>query len=418
MILPKLKKHKGLIDSTQVPKPIKRIVRKLKNNGYDAKLVGGCVRDILLGLNPKDFDVVTSATPNQVKHLFSHAQIIGRRFRIVHVKCEIGVVEVSTYRKVSKNPRDPTVPTRSLVRSPKQVGTMKHDYLLRDFTVNALYFDIERNVIYDFVHGLKDLKHRQLRCIGDPVTRFNEDCHRILRAVRFVSKLGFQLTENLEQSLHAQTHLLERLEPHRLSYDLEKMLLHGYARALCSNLVKYKFLPYIFPSSDTNDPLSQAALKNTDDRVKIGKPVRFSFLLAAFYWHHYREMNVRNDREAEILAAKKILEYPAEQIALRADVRDFVVETWRLQAKLEQRPLRNGKQLLGRKRFRAGYDLLCMRANLGEASQEIANWWTKIQEVPEAEQERMLKEVAPARKRRSKRRRRPQKASQQVATAP
>lgn len=416
--MPKLTTHKGLIDSAQVPKPIKRIVRKLKDNGYDAKLVGGCVRDTLLGLKPKDFDVVTSATPNQVKRIFDHAQIIGRRFRIVHVKCEIGVVEVSTYRKGNQKKQDPTMPVRSLVRSPKQVGTMKHDYVLRDFTVNALYFDIERNVIYDFVRGLKDLKHRQLRCIGDPVTRFNEDCHRILRAVRFVSKLGFQLTDALEQSLYAQTHLLALLEPHRLSYDLEKMLLHGYARALCRNLVKYKFLPYIFPAIDTNDPLSQAALKNTDDRVKIGKPVRFAFLLAAFYWNHYRDANVRNDREAEIRAAKEILEYPAEQIALRADVRDFVIETWRLQAKLEQRPLRNGKQLLGRKRFRAGYDLLCMRANLGEASQEIANWWTKIQELPEAEQEQMLKEVAPARKRRSKRRRRPRRASQQESTAP
>lgn len=414
----KLKRHKGLIDSTHVPKPIKRIVRKLKDNGYDAKLVGGCVRDILLGLTPKDFDVVTSATPNQVKRIFNHAQIIGRRFRIVHVKCEFGVVEVSTYRKGSKKTTNPTVPARSLVRSPKQVGTMKQDYRLRDFTVNALYFDIERNVIYDFVRGLKDLQHRQLRCIGDPESRFNEDCHRILRAVRFVSKLDFQLTEALERSLQAQTHLLVHLEPHRLSYDLEKMLLHGYARTLCSNLVKYRLLPYILPAIDTSEPLSQAALKNTDHRVKIGKPVRFAFLLSAFYWHHYRDADVQNDREAEIQAAKKILDYPAEQIALRADVRDFVIETWRLQAKLEQRPLRNGKQLLGRKRFRAGYDLLCMRANIGEASQEIVNWWAKIQKLPEAEQEQMLKAVAPARKRRSKRRRRPRKASQQVATAP
>lgn len=416
--MPKLKRHKGLIDSTKVPKPIKRIVRKLKDNGFDAKLVGGCVRDILLGLKPKDFDVVTSATPNQVKRVFNHARIIGRRFRIVHVKCEIGVVEVSTYRKGSKKNQDPSVPTRSLVRSPKQVGTMKLDYLLRDFTVNALYFDIERNVIYDFTRGLKDLKHRQLRCIGNPESRFNEDCHRILRAIRFVSKLGFEMTEDLERSLHAQTHLLANLEPHRLSYDLEKMLLHGYARVLCNNLEKYKFLPYIFPAIDAHDPLSQAALRNTDDRVKVGKPVRFAFLLAAFYWLHYRQMSVRNDREAEILAAKKVLEYPGEKIALRADVRDFVVETWRLQAKLEQRPLRNGKQLLGRKRFRAGFDLLCMRANIGEVSQEIARWWTKIQELPEAEQEQMLKEVSPARKRRSKRRRRPPKASQQTATAP
>ena len=411
--MPKLKKYKSLISSTQVPDPVRRIVRKLHDHGYDAKLVGGCVRDILLGIQPKDFDVVSSATPLQVKRIFNRAQIIGRRFRIVHVKCEIGIVEVSTYRKTSNSSLDPALPSRSLMRSPRQVGTMKQDHLLRDFTVNALYFDIERNTIFDFVGGLRDLKSRQLRCIGDPETRFIEDCHRILRAIRFLSKLDLELTVDLEQSLHTHRNLLEHLEPHRLSYDLEKMLLHGYADELCSNFVKYDFLPYIFPEIDTNNPLSQAALQNTDNRVKMGKPVRFAFLLSAFYWHHYRDANITNNRDAEILAAKKILELPSKHIALRADIRDFVIETWRLQAKLEQRPLRNGRQLILRKRFRAGYDLLCMRANLGQASQEIADWWTKIQEVPEAEQEQMLKEVAPTRKRRSRRRRKPRATTQQ-----
>lgn len=413
----KLKRHKNLIDAAQIPKSVRRIVQELRDNGFDAKLVGGCVRDLLLDIEPKDFDVVTSATPFQVKRIFKQAQIIGRRFRIVHVRSEIGVVEISTYRKWNKDHIDPAVPTRSVVRSPKQVGTMKQDHRLRDFTVNALYLDVEKNVIFDFVGGLRDLKYGQLRCIGDPETRFSEDCHRILRAVRFVSKLDLKLTEDLAQSLHTQRDLLEHLEPHRLSYDLEKMLLHGYARALCRNFVKYKFLKYIFPKIDTGDSLSQAVLKNTDDRVKQGKPVRFAFLLAAFYWHHYRDLDIRNDREAEILAAKRVLELPSRRIALRADVRDFVIETWRLQAKLEQRPLRNGKQVLQRKRFRAGYDLLCMRARLGEASQEVTSWWTKIQGVSEEEQEQMLKEASPARKRRSKRRRRPRKTSQQIVAA-
>ena len=413
----KLKRHKNLIDTAQIPKSVKRIVQQLRDNGYDAKLVGGCVRDLLLHIKPKDFDVVTSATPFQVKRIFKQARIIGRRFRIVHVKSEIGVVEISTYRKWTKNQVDPALPTRSVVRSPKQVGTMKQDHRLRDFTVNALYLDIEKNVIFDFVGGLRDLKYGQLRCIGDPNTRFAEDCHRILRAVRFVSKLNLKLTEDLAQSLHSQRDLLEHLEPHRLSYDLEKMLLNGYAKVLCNNFIKFNFLSYIFPKIDTGEALSQTALKNTDHRVKQGKPVRFAFLLAAFYWHHYRDLNIRNDREAEILAAKQILELPSQRIALRADVRDFVIEIWRLQAKLEQRPLRNGKQVLHRKRFRAGYDLLCMRAGLGEASQEIASWWTKIQEVSEAEQEQMLKEVAPTRKRRSKRRRKPRKITAQIVTA-
>ena len=414
--MPKLKKYKDLISSTQVPNPVRRIVRKLHDHGYDAKLVGGCVRDILLGIKPKDFDVVTSATPLQVKRIFNYAQIIGRRFRIVHVKCEIGVVEISTFRKTTNERRDPSLPSRSLMRSPRQVGTMKQDHLLRDFTVNALYYDIQRNTIFDFVDGLRDLKKRKLRCIGDPETRFSEDCHRILRALRFLSKLDLELTDELEQSLHAHQGLLEHLEPHRLGYDLEKMLLHGYAQELCNNLVKYDVLPHIFPEIDPNNPLSQAALRNTDNRVKIGKPVRFAFLLSAFYWHHYKDANISNNREAEIIAAKRVLEFPSTNIALRADIRDFVIETWRLQAKLEQRPLRNGKQLLLRKRFRAGYDLLCMRANLGEASQDIADWWTKIQTVPEEEQEQMLKEVAPKRKRRSKRRKTPRSTTQKVAS--
>ena len=414
--MPKLKKYKDLISSTQVPNPVRRIVRKLHDHGYDAKLVGGCVRDILLGIKPKDFDVVTSATPLQVKRIFNYAQIIGRRFRIVHVKCEIGVVEISTFRKTTNDLRDPSLPSRSLMRSPRQVGTMKQDHLLRDFTVNALYYDISRNTIFDFVGGMRDLKKQQLRCIGDPETRFTEDCHRILRAVRFLSKLNLELTDELEQSLRAHRDLLEHLEPHRLGYDLEKMLLHGSAHELCNNLVKYDFLPYIFPEIDPNNPLSQAALRNTDNRVRVGKPVRFAFLLSAFYWHHYKDANISNNREAEIMAAKKVLEYPSEHIALRADVRDFVIETWRLQAKLEQRPLRNGKQLLLRKRFRAGYDLLCMRANLGQVSQDLADWWTKIQAVPEEEQNQMLKEVAPKRKRRSKRRKTPIATTQKVVS--
>ena len=411
------KRHKNLIETARIPQSVRRIVQTLCDRGYDAKLVGGCVRDLLLDIKPKDFDVVTSATPYQVKRIFKQAQIIGRRFRIVHVKSEIGIVEISTYRRWNKDQVATPLPTRSIVRSPKQVGTMKQDYRLRDFTVNALYLDIEKNVIFDFVGGLRDLKHGQLRCIGDPKTRFAEDCHRILRAVRFASKLDLKITDDLAQSLHSERELLEHLEPHRLSYDLEKMLLHGYAQTLCSNLIKLNFLWYIFPDIDTQEALSQAALKNTDLRVKQGKPVRFAFLLAAFYWHHYRDLNIRNDREAEICAAKQILELPSQRVSLRADVRDFVIETWRLQAKLEQRPLRNGKQVLQRKRFRAGFDLLCLRANLGEANQEIANWWTKIQEVSEEEQEEMLKAVAPTRKRRSKRRRRPRKSQEQVVTA-
>ncbi len=415
--MPQLKKHKNLIDTAQIPKPVIRIVRKLSESGFDTKLVGGCVRDMLLGIKPKDFDIVTSATPLQVKRVFNRARIIGRRFRIVHVKCEIGIVEISTYRKTNNNRQDPSTPSRSLMRSPRQVGTMKQDHLVRDFTVNALYFDITRNMIYDFVGGLKDVKNRRLRCIGDPETRFTEDCHRMLRAVRFLSKLNLEIADDLEQSLRAHRDLLEFLEPHRLGYDLEKMLLHGYAGALCQNLVKYDLLNYIFPEIDPDDSLCQTALQNTDKRVKIGKPVRFAFLLSAFYWHHYREANVANNREAEISVAKRILQYPAENIALRADVRDFVIETWRLQAKLEQRPLRNGKQLLLRKRFRAGYDLLCMRARVGQASQKIADWWTKIQEVSEVEQEQMLKEVAPTRKRRSRRQKRQSTPNRQAVVA-
>ncbi len=402
----RLRKHRNLISVSQIPKTIQRILGRLHDHGYDAKLVGGCVRDLLLGVTPKDFDVVTNATPVQIKHIFSRAHIIGRRFPIVHVRSDLGIVEISTYRKPSKTTRKHRKEQGLKLHDVQTYGSIKQDYFLRDFTINALYYDLRNQLIYDYVRGLDDINHRVLRTLGDDQERFKEDSHRVLRAIRFKAKLNLELTPSLEDALSNSRHLLQGLEPHRLRYDLEKLFLGGYGVAVFNELLQYDFFDFIFPGVDQNDPLVLLSLNNTDQRVHMGKSARLAFLFTAFYWRQFQDHATHESLEADWNTSQLIFDQLESTFALTNVIKVFAFRTWILQHMMDTYPPHHPKQIMAYKRFRAGYDLLWLRSKTGEVDQKISDWWTRIQEVSLEEREQMINALAAPKKRRRRRRKR------------
>lgn len=401
--LPRPQRLKNLLSADRIPPDVRAIVTTLLEKGYDAKVVGGCIRDLLLDIQPKDFDVVTDATPHEVKSLFSHAFVIGRRFKLVHVQNQKEITEVSTYRKRAK--RRPSHRKNHL----NLYGSIDDDHFLRDFTINALYFDLETAEVLDYWGGLRDIKNGQLRCIGDPATRLAEDPCRILRAVRFVSKLPLELEPKLLKTIRKNAGAIRNLKPARLENELQKMFLNGAATNAYTKLGKLRLLEILFPSSGTHNPLALRAMQNSDERVADEKPVTLAFLLAAIHWEQFKTLGNydstgRMSISKSIAAAESILKRQREVLRVTKQMRDFVVETWTLQTRLERdRPTRV-RELLLHNRFRAAYDLLVLRASIGEASSRMAQWWTDLQSMELEEQSIAIEEMklAPRRKRRKR----------------
>ena len=339
----------------------------------------------MLDTQPKDFDVVTDAKPNEVKSLFSHAFVIGRRFKLVHVQNRNEITEVSTYRRRSNR-------KSSHRKSHLNVyGSLNDDHYLRDFSINALYFDIESEEIIDYWGGLKDISNGQLRCIGDPSKRLSEDPCRILRAVRFASKLPLEIEPKLLKAIRKQASAISNLKPARLENELQKMFLSGSATNAYIKLGRLRLLEILFPSSGSQNPLALSAMQNSDERVANKKPVTLAFLLAALHWEQFKTLGNydstgRMSISKSVAVAESILRSQREVLRVTKQVRDFVVETWILQTRLERdRPTRI-RELLAHNRFRAAYDLLVLRASLGEASSRMAQRWTDLQKMDLEEQ--------------------------------
>ena len=409
--LSKPKRHKNLIARTQIPTDVQKIIFQLLDRKFDAKLVGGCIRDLLLDVTPKDFDIVTNAKPQQVVDVFKRARLIGRRFRIVHVNTSIGIVEISTYRKVTK-PSILVTNGRKDREALNRYGKINDDYRLRDFTINALYYDLREEVVLDFTNGLQDIRSQTLRTIGNPERRFKEDCHRILRAVRFQSKLEFKLAPQLAAAIKKSKPALRNLERSRLHDDLRKLLLSGFGVISFTNLSKHQVSNLIFPHSSPRDPLTIAALANTDRRINDHKPVRIEFLLAAMYWNRFRESLSNHEskpssHEDNRQITSHVLALVSGIFTITNTMLEFINGTWFLQSRLEQYPPTKIKDTLARKRFRAAYDLLVLRASCNDVDQKLADWWTNIQTLPNEEQQKLIAELEPKkrRKRRAKKKR-------------
>ncbi len=403
-----------------------KVLYRLKEAGFQSFLVGGGVRDLLLGREPKDFDVGTDATPDEVKELFRNCRLIGRRFRLAHVRFGQDVIEVATFRARHDSEGEDDSAVRAHTEDGRILrdnvyGSLEDDVWRRDFTVNALYYDINDFSVVDYVGGLDDLKAGTLRLIGDPQQRYREDPVRMLRAVRFAAKLGFRIHPDSEAAMFELGHLLSDIPPARLFEEILKLFLGGCAVSTFELLRHYNLFKYLFPL--TEDALGWEehafpltfvlrALENTDQRLAEDKPVTPAFLYAALLWEPMRlRARELRDQGASPLEAAQVAgnQVSAEQVQVSSLPKRFSLpmrEIWNLQVRLERRRGKAPYRLLEHPRFRAAYDFLLLRAEVGEAEQELADWWTHFQTLNVEERDQM---VAPARNKPRRRRRRRRK---------
>ncbi|MBI2782603.1 MAG: polynucleotide adenylyltransferase PcnB [Gammaproteobacteria bacterium] len=408
----------------------REVVARLVAAGHQAFIVGGCIRDTLLGHPSKDFDVATSATPEEVKQLFRRARIVGRRFRIVHVHVGRELVEVTTFRASHAASPHATAPPHSSEQARRSqrgmllrdnvFGSLEEDAERRDFTINAIYYDPQRDELLDFVGGLEDIASRTLRIIGDPATRFREDPVRMLRAARFIAKLDFALDPATAAPL-AQLHaLLREIPPARLFDEVLKLLMTGRALATYEALSRHRLFQHLFPDTAAAihadarwDAFVRQALINTDLRIKNDQRVTPAFLFAALLWPAVAVAEARHsdagpqESLAPLQSAADVLTRALRHIAIPRRFSAPAREIWELQPRLERRGGRRAWQLLEHPRFRAAYDFVLLREQSGEDLGGLGEWWTRFQAAGEDEREQMaaaVKGPAPPRRRRSRRR--------------
>jgi poly(A) polymerase len=390
-----------------------KVCETLQNRGYAAYVVGGAVRDLLLGLRPKDFDVATEAYPEDVHKLFRRSRLIGRRFKLAHVMFGEETVEVSTFRARTASETD----EHGRVLRDNIYGTREDDSIRRDFTVNALYYDPSSETIVDYHNGLKDLRRKSVRIIGDARARYREDPVRMLRAARFAAKLGFAIDERTRKPISEMAHLLENVPPSRVYEEMHKMLLSGHAatslRQLRSEGLHHGLLPLldVIFEQPMGERFVFLALEQTDSRVRAGKPVSPAFLFAALLWHEVLAAWKKAQRglkpiPALFQAMDAVLDIQTDKLAIPRRFTAVMKEIWALQPRLEQRSGRRPFGLIAHERFRAGFDFLVLRCASGEAPGELSQWWERFQHAGEGERQAMLLSPQPGDQRRRRRRRR------------
>ncbi|MEA3291335.1 MAG: polynucleotide adenylyltransferase PcnB [Pseudomonadota bacterium] len=386
-----------------------RVVEEIQQAGFEAWLVGGCVRDLLMGIEPKDFDVTTNAYPEEIQEVFRRARLIGRRFRLAHVRMGREVIEVATYRA---NPLDyadaphQVTTEHGRILSDNVYGDIEEDAARRDFTVNALYYDPVHEEVVDYLGGVRDSEAGLLRVIGDAERRFAEDPVRMLRVLRFRAKLGFDLEPDILDKIEHCAPLLEHVPPARMFDEVFKLFHHAHAVESWEELKQHGLLEHLLPQTADaiNDPDSgeqaeqmiRLALESTDRRVREGKPVIPAFFFAVTLWRPFqKELREQlgkglHGSEAVWKAGERVVRRQTSRIAIPKRVSVPAIEIWEMQQRLEQRRPRTVRRMLDKQRFRAAYDFLLMRSKAGEVPTELAQWWTRIQEVDEVERQRMI----------------------------
>ena len=371
-----------------------KVLETLVEAGFESYLVGGCVRDLLLGRKPKDFDLATAAEPEDVRALFRNCRLIGRRFRLAHVRFGREIVEVATFRASHvADAGDGEVNDAGRIVRDNVYGTLEDDAWRRDFSVNSLYYDARDNSIVDYTGGMADLEQRSLRLLGEPATRYREDPVRILRALRFAAKLGLELAPETEAPIGELSHLLGEVPPARLFDETLKLFLAGHAEASFDQLLAHDIFGELFPETarflevGNAERFVRQAMINTDIRIAEGKPVTPGFLYAVLLWEPQRRLardyqqHGTPDFEAMERASQDVISTQSERISFPRRFSLMAKEIWGLQPRLEQRKGRRARQLLERARFRAAYDFLALRHQAGEDNlRELVNWWTKAQE--------------------------------------
>ncbi|WP_417227425.1 polynucleotide adenylyltransferase PcnB [Amphritea sp.] len=398
----------------------------LQDEGYEGYLVGGCIRDLLMDKEPKDFDVATNATPEQAHAIFRRSRLIGRRFKLLHVRFGRDMIEVATFRashdsqpKNSDGEHGRQNDSGMIVRD-NVYGTIEEDALRRDFTVNALYYCPKDHCVYDFTNGFNDLQNRTLRMIGDPDSRYREDPVRMLRAARFAAKLGFTIEPATEAPLYELGYLLKDIAPARLFDETLKIFQSGHGVESFRQFRKYGLLEHVFrqtaeclddPQGQPVEPLILNALQNTDRRLQQNKSVTPAFLFAALLWYPMQRRMAqlqKNDGMHTVPAmheaANQIISEQIRQTAIPRRFSTPIREIWELQFRLPRRQGKRADRLMEHPRFRAAYDLLMLRENSGEDLEGLGKWWTDYQTQNPQIRSHMSREVpkdeAPKRRRR------------------
>lgn len=411
----------GLVSANAI-----RVTQTLQDNGFEAYIVGGAVRDLLTGVKPKDFDIATNATPEQVKRLFRRAFIIGRRFQIVHVMFGQDLLEVTTFR----GPSDQAAPKdeHGRVLRDNTFGLQHEDAARRDFTVNAMYYNPATQIVLDYHGGLKDVKRKTLRIIGVPEERYREDPVRMLRVVRFAAKLGFSIDPATREPIALMAPLINNVPAARVFDEMLKLLTSGHALACLQQLRQQGLHHGLMPLLDVvlEQPLGEKfvtlALANTDQRIHQGKTVSPGFLFASLLWHQVLEKWNAYQASGEFpipalhLAADDVLDRQTDALAIQRKIGSDMRDIWAMQPRFDKRVGKSPYKMLEHPRFRAGYDFLLLRCASGEIDQEVADWWTAFMDGDGEQREQLINSKpkqadGAAPKKRKPRRRAPRKAA-------
>ena len=420
-----LDSHEHNLNTKKICKNAREIVRVLQKNNFEAYVVGGCVRDLLLDLNPKDFDIATNATPQQIKRLFRRSRIIGRRFQIVHVQFGREIIEVTTFRSnnADKNGKVQQSASGVLTRD-NLFGSLLDDASRRDLSINALYYDTEKNTLHDYCDGLEDLTRQKIRIIGDPATRYSEDPVRLLRAVRFAAKLGFNIDSKSLKPITKMSDSLQHVSAPRMFDETLKLFMSGYGLDVFQLLYEYRLFAQLIPQANrlidqghpTARKMVEQALTNTDLRIRSNQRVTPAFIYAALLWPVVQKIASEYEKQGHPAASalnKAANEVISDQIPITAIPRRFTMamrEIWSMQLTLVKRGGNRASRSMENPRFRAAYDFILLREQTGESLGGLGNWWTNYQDASDDERQNMVQKLH-SNKPRKRRPRRRQKGS-------
>lgn len=391
----RIPRSKHILSRQLISKSALKVLYELHRAGYQAYLVGGGVRDVLLGQLPKDFDVVTNARPEQVKRLFHHCHLIGRRFVLAHVHINRDLIEVATFRAHEMQEEgDRVIKDGCIVRDNVYGTTLEEDAWRRDFTINALYYNISDFSVIGYANGIEDLQAGIVRLIGDPLLRYQEDPVRMLRALRFVAKLNFQLDPATAAPINQFGHLLSNVNTSRLYEETLKLFLTGHAVQSFQQLRQYQLFNQLFPHTETcfaENPIAlilvEKAMANTDERFANDQSVLPAFLFAVLLWpplmRLFEKERADNENEQALLfrCCQRLLTEQNKRVAIPKRIVTLMQDIWVLQLRLTRRKAKNKRSLglLKHPRFRAAYDFLVLRANAGEPMESWVRFWTRLQ---------------------------------------
>ncbi|MCL6237873.1 MULTISPECIES: polynucleotide adenylyltransferase PcnB [Acinetobacter] len=392
-----LRASKCGLSTAQLPSSILDVIDALTKAGYEAYIVGGSVRDLMLGHAPKDFDAVTNATPAQVKEVFGRrCRIIGRRFELAHVYSGRELIEVATFRAP---PKKAVTSAAGMILRDNNWGTIEQDFARRDFSINAMYYQPRKGEVLDFCHAVDDIKHKMLRLLGDPQLRFEEDPVRMLRTLRFAAKLNFNIDQKILDVFTPElTQLLRDVSPHRLYDESQKLFTMGHLNRVLPMLIDFGIWYQLFADiKPVVTPFIELAAKNTDQRISIGKTINPAFFYAVLLWIPFQERCTFYlnkgvvPAEARAQAGLDVLKRQATRTIIPRFAETFIREVWEMQTRLLSPKPQQIEALSGHARFRAGFDFLLLREKSGDTStQGMGQWWDAYQQMSTDEKERAI----------------------------